>query len=473
MLDRILQFIKKFIPKKIFSLAWPIYHFLLGVMGNLIYRWPSQKLIVIGVTGTTGKTTTTYLIASMLRGAGYKVGYTSTAMFSNGNRDWINNKKMTMVGRLFTHKILRQMVKNGCQYAVIETSSEGIVQYRHRFIDYDVVLITGLYPEHIEAHGNFDNYREAKGMLFSRLKDCRTKYVDDHKFVRRAEGIKKLSLNRVKKTIIVNANDQYSSYFASFWAEEKYAFALRTEKILGTFENDVKKIVADISQTVDERRLVIDKTQIKINMLGRFNLVNILAAATVGLSQGVSLDDLKIGLEKITGVPGRLEKINEGQSFDIIVDYAFEPNAVRRLYETVNEQPHQKIIHVLGSTGGGRDKSRRPILGALAGELADYVIITDEDPYDENPLLIMEAVAQGAESVGKKRGVNLFIEPSRRQAIDRALGLAKDDDVVLITGKGSEQAICRAKGKKEKWDDREVCREEIAKYVAKKSRSMS
>jgi len=461
-MDRALQIIKRFIPKKIFSLAWPIYHFLLGVTANVIYRWPSQHLIVIGVTGTTGKTTTTYLIASMLRGAGYKVGYTSTAMFSDGNKDWINDKKMTMVGRLFTHKMLRKMLKNGCQYAIIETSSEGIVQYRHRFIDYDVVMITGLYPEHIESHGSFDNYREAKGMLFSRLKDCKTKYTDDHKNVKRAEGIKKLSLNRVKKTIVVNANDQYASYFASFWAEEKYAFSLRNEKVPGVFDESVNRVVADISQTDTERKLIINKVPITVNMLGRFNLTNILAAATVGLTQGISLEKIKIGLEKVAGVPGRLEKIIEGQSFSIIVDYAFEPNAVKRLYETINESAHGKIIHVLGSTGGGRDKSRRPVLGEIAGQLADIVIVTDEDPYDENPSLIIEAVAQGAESAGKKRNIDLFTDLSRRQAINKALSKARDNDVVLITGKGSEQAICRAKGKKEKWDDRAVCREELA-----------
>jgi UDP-N-acetylmuramoyl-L-alanyl-D-glutamate--2,6-diaminopimelate ligase len=236
---------------------------------------------------------------------------------------------------------------------------------------------------------------------------------------------------------------------------------LRNEKVLATFDESVQKIVADISQTNEDRRLMINKIPVTINMLGRFNLSNILAAATVGLSQGISLDKLKDGLEKIHGVPGRLEKISEGQSFTVIVDYAFEPRAVEKLYETIKEIKHEKIIHVLGSAGGGRDASRREILGEIAGREADLVIVTDEDPYDENPSLIIEAVAQGAEKVGKIRNTNLFTELSRRQAIHQALSLAKDNDIVLITGKGSEQAICRAKGKKESWDDRTVCREEL------------
>lgn len=198
-----------------------------------------------------------------------------------------------------------------------------------------------------------------------------------------------------------------------------------------------------------------------LNLLGEFNIYNSLAAAAVGLSQGLSLDTISKSLEKVRGVPGRMEFVDEGQNFKVLVDYAPEPESMKKLYETVRSSAFVssggKIIHVLGSAGGGRDKSRRPVLGRIAAENADYVIITNEDPYDEDPLEIINQVAVGA--VGKVESVNLFKILDRGEAIAKALGLARENDLVIITGKGSEQAICVANNKKIPWDDREKVRE--------------
>jgi len=344
MMDKILHKLKKLIPPKAWNYLWPIYHFGWGLLGNLFYRWPSQKMIVIGVTGTTGKTTSVYLIAKMLQSAGYKVGYTSTAMFGDGRREWLNNKKMTMVGRLFTFKLMRRMVKNQCQYVVVETSSEGIVQYRHRFINYDVVVVTGIYPEHLEAHGGFEAYLEAKGMLLAHLKDCKTKYADNQQRVKKAEtGLKKLSLNRVKKTIIINGDDEHRDYFLNFWAESKIAYnvterlplEIKDEDFIVKDHNFHRLLAAapEISRLGSKFVLCYDGVchkdrPINLKLLGAFSVANAMNAVGVGYALGLTLDQIKKGLESVAGVPGRLEQIGEGQPFTVIVDYAFEPRAV-------------------------------------------------------------------------------------------------------------------------------------------------
>ncbi len=480
-MNKLLAKIKKLIPKQLWSLLGPLYHFSLGLVGNMMYGNPSSKLIVIGVTGTTGKTTTVYLLAKMLEAAGYKTGFTSTAMFSDGQKEWLNDKKMTMVGRVFLFKMLKDMVGNGCQFAIVETTSEGIVQYRHRFINYDTILITGLYPEHIESHGSFENYKEAKGMLFAHLKECKTKYADKDKRVKRVEaGLKKLTLDRVKKTIIVNGDDEHKDFFLNHWAEVKYQYRLVPNAIdvkqnpLEEEDHNFKELVAtNFNITNKGSSFVLCESgecrqdKIHLNLLGDFNIANAMNAVSVGLAHGLDYEQIKKGLESVSGVPGRLEMIDAGQDFTVIVDYAFEPKAVAKLYETTKLLPHDKIIHVLGSTGGGRDVARRPVLGKLAGESADFVIVTNEDPYDDNPQIIIDQVFLGAEKAGKVEGRDLFRIMDRRQAIAKALSLAGREDIVLITGKGSEQAICVAGGEKIPWDDRKVAEEELLK-IAKK-----
>jgi len=485
-MDKIFHFIKRYLPRRFLAFFQPAYHFGLNWLGAVLYHHPSENLIVVGVTGTTGKTSSVFLIAKTLEMAGYKVGYTSTAMFNNGQKEWLNDKKMTMVGRFFTQKILRQMVNNKCQYAIIETTSEGIKQFRHRFINYDILIFTGLYPEHIESHGSFESYKQAKGKLFAHLKNCATKYADDYKIVHHPKSeLKKLNYNRVKKTIIANYDDDEANYFLNFWAEQKigYTCGVHSDKSKELNYNEELKqnielvkcdnivvsgqgtsfdvfLLSDFFVAHNKERKAIN---IKLNLLGDFSAVNAMTAVTAGLSQDLSLGQIKKGLENVKGITGRLEMINEGQHFTVVVDYAFEPKAVTKLYEAVKLIPHHKIIHVLGSAGGGRDKARRPVLGEIAGNQADYVIITNEDPYDENPLVIMEEVSLGAEKAGKTDKKDLFKILDRREAIKKALSLAGAGDILLLTGKGSEQAICVARGEKIPWDDRRVVREELLK----------
>jgi len=472
-MEKLFHLIKHYIPTKLFNALQPSYHYLLSALAAARYGWPSRKLIVIGVTGTTGKTSSVYLISRLLTAAGFKVGFTSTAIYNDGKNEWLNDKKMTMAGRFFTQRMLSKMVKNNCQYAIVETTSQGIEQFRHRFINYDILIFTGLYPEHIEAHGGFENYKQAKGKLFAHLKRCKTKYADDKKKVVKADdGFKKIAANRVKKVIIVNGDDEQADFFLSFWAESKYAYTNKNEcpPAGGTkLTNDKLQIVeyGDIRSDKDGVSFKVSQTEIQLNLLGEYNAVNAMTAVSLGLSQGLDMARIKNGLAQVKPMPGRMELIrNDNPAFTVIVDYAFEPNALLKVYETVLKLDHNKVIQVLGSAGGGRDIARRPKLGRLAGEKADLVIVTNEDPYDDDPKLIIDQVAIGAENAGKVLNKDLSKIDDRREAIRKALASAGENDIVLVTGKGSEQAICAADGKKIPWDDRTVVREELKRLAS-------
>jgi len=442
------ELLKKFIPS--FLLSW--YHWSLSWFASSFYGHPSEKLVVIGVTGTNGKSTVVNIIADILRAGGHRVGVSTTVNFYDGKQSRLNNLKMTMPGRFFLQHLMRKMVKNDCNYAVVETTSEGILQFRHSHIHYDVAVFTNLAPEHIERHGSFENYMQAKLKLFKHLQKL------PHK---------KLAGKKVEKIIVVNGDDKLAREFADFKVDKKYSFSVKNSQ--PGIDRVINLHADNLSLSSKVTSFTVSGVQFKNKaLLGEYNVENILAGVVTAVSQGMGVEECARAVARVPGVPGRLERIDLGQDFEVIVDYAPEPNSLKALYELLKIFPKKRLIHLLGSAGGGRDKSRRAVLGKMAGENADMVIVTNEDPYDEDPQAIIRAVADGAESAGKVRGESLLEIDSRQEAVRKALWLARPGDLVLLTGKGAEQAIVGKNGKKHPWDEREAVRQELLK-LAKKS----
>ncbi|MFH1194016.1 MAG: UDP-N-acetylmuramoyl-L-alanyl-D-glutamate--2,6-diaminopimelate ligase [bacterium] len=431
------ELIKKIAPK------WAInfYHLVLANLGALIYGFPSDKLIVIGVTGTKGKSTTSYLIAKLLEAAGYKVGLTSTIIFKIGKKEWLNDKKMTMLGRFGLQKMLREMVRAGVKYAVIETSSEGIAQHRNAGISYDVALFTNLSPEHLESHGSYDKYRAAKGKLFQGL----------------AYGKKK----EIPKTAVINLDDSEADYFLKL-NSRNIGFTLNN-----SYKKSAKEIISAEAVVVkdDGSEFKISGVNFKTKLLGKFNVYNIVGALAVCKILGAKLANLKKAVATLDSVPGRMEFINEGQNFQVVVDYAHEPASLKALYSIVREMPHKRVIHIFGGTGGGRDRARRPVMGEIADQNSQIIILTNDDPYGEDEMKIISDIKKGIAK--KKESESLYIIPDRKAAIVRGIGLAEAGDIVLITGKGCEQKMAIG-SKMIPWDDRAIAREAIAKLKIKK-----
>src|SRR4030042_6100347 len=439
------KIIKKFIP--FFAINW--YHFLLAFFGAAFHGFPSNRLTIIGVTGTNGKSTVVEFTAKILEKAGYKVASLSSIRFKIKNQEEPNLLKMTMPGRFKLQKFLRKAVNSGCQYAVIEVTSEGILQYRHKFIGFDIVIFTNLTPEHIEAHGSFENYKEAKGKLFKAL--------------------------RGKKISIVNLDDEAAKYFLDFPAKEKYGYSLEQNGWQPSNGENEKSIYRQIKaanyfwmQNKTGVSFEVEKILFNLNLPGEFNIYNALAAICVGLSQGISLDVCKLALNKIEGIPGRMELVIQ-EPFKVFVDYAFTPAALEKVYKTIrklrpeSQNINPEIICVLGAAGGGRDKWKRPVLGKIASQYCDQVFITNEDPYDENPMRIIEEVANGIKDDSVAGGTlpSVYRILDRKEAIGVALRLAEPGDVLINTGKGSEPWMCVAGGRKIPWDDKQIVSEEL------------
>ncbi len=418
-----LTLVKKFMPQSLLRVLRPAYHFLLALIGALYYRFPSKELVVVGVTGTKGKSSTAEILGNIFEAAGYTTAVLGTIKFKIGNTTERNLKKMTMPGRFFVQRFLRDAVSAGCTHAVVEMTSEGAVQYRQRFIDMDALIFTNLSPEHIESHGSYENYRDAKLSIARTL----ARSGKQHRFM------------------VANTDDKESILFLAIPHVEPVPYSLQ----------DAEDLIADEQHST----FVFHDTNVTSHLGGKFNVWNIIGAATAAMKLSVPLDAIARGIKNTAKIAGRMERIEAGQSFPVIVDYAHTPDSLEAIYGAFENFEN---ICVLGNTGGGRDKWKRPAMGALAEKYCAEIILTDEDPYDEDPKQILDEIAAGMKN--KKPQIIL----DRRQAIATALLLAKQKHrpAVLITGKGTDPFIMGSDGTKLEWDDRVVAMEEIQKLLA-------
>ncbi len=371
-----------------------IYHPLMAFVAACLYGFPSRRLAVIGITGTKGKSTTVELVAHILESAGKK------AVVSSSVRNAVSG--MTMPGCFKLQRLLRDGVSRGCGYAVIEVTSQGVVQSRHRFIKWAVAVFANLAPEHVEAHGGFEKYRAAKVAFFE------------------------YAAKNPDAAFVINKDDESAPYFVK--AARGY------------------------------KKILFGREEAPATLHGAFNGYNAGAALAVASALGIFEDVAKRAVADFKGVYGRMEFLQR-DPFTVVVDYAVTPDSLRAAYAAFFGS---RIISVFGCTGGGRDTWKRRVMGGIAGEACEAVVLTDDDSYDEDTESIMAEIEAGlvsAKDGAWKAGENYWKIANRKEAITKALSLARAGDVVLVTGKGGDRWLRMKRGTKIPWSDQDAIRD--------------
>ncbi len=407
-----------------------LYYKLVAILAAVRYGFPAQRLRVIAITGTKGKSTVTHITAKILESAGFKVGVASTIGFQIGSLQWANTTKQSTQGRFRLQKLLRMMVDDHCDVAILEVTSHALVQARLWGVNYDTAVLTNIQNDHLEYHGSFENYMHAKGLLFKILGSNERKH-----------GIEKVA--------VLPIEDEHYSYFSQFAKDRELAFGI-SKGFLHVEDMAYSATGCRFSLRVPNGIETID-----FKLPGEFNVRNALAAAGAAISCGVNLQSIKKGLEQEFVIPGRLERIDVGQPFTVLVDYAHTEESLEKVLELYKPLTKQKLWLVFGCTGGGRDVGKRSLMGAVADKFADMIIVTDDDSYTEDRMTIINNVCEG---IKRTEGEGLWKIRDRKEAIRLALSLAREGDTVIIAGKGCEP-IQILDGEKIEWDDRKVARE--------------
>lgn len=428
--------LRKVLPPSI--ILWT--HKIRGILAALIYRLPAKNIRVIMVTGTNGKTTTCHMMAAILQAANYKVAMATTIDFEIGQKRWKNLSKMTTLSPFALQKFIREAVNAGCHWLILETTSHAIAQHRIWGIKPKIAVLTNITHDHLDYHKTYEEYRDTKARIFLEAESA-----------------------------IINMDDKSAGYFLHLNLSQTVSYGLDAPVEKRPKKPDIlaKKIILEPTGSLFTCVTPQGQVAINLNLPGQFNIYNALAAIALAFVFRLNLGLVKSALEKIQNIPGRMEKVDLGQSFTVLIDYAHTPDALEKIYQTLAGSAG-RLIAVLGACGN-RDRSKRPIMGALAGRFAEIVIITNEDPYSEDPVKIIEEVASGVsrgqtKTNPKTPGKNFFKILSRREAIEKAFNSAQKDDIVLITGKGAEECMVWG-SKKIPWSDKKVVKELLLKRM--------
>ena len=478
---------------------WNGIHKMWAVLANLWYGRPSEKMVVVGVTGTNGKSSTCLILARILEAAGYTVGMSSGLVIKIGKDEQLNPEHMTMPGRHYLHRRLREMVRAGCDVAIVETTSEGIKQGRHLGVVYDVAVFTNLAPEHLASHeGSLEKYRGEKEKMFAglagskRKKEWILKQVQD-------DNTKKGGGGTVSKVIVVNGDDEQAEHFLKHDADQKVVFGIVSEEFSGSrlggrddnmekgslppirraWDDPVKEpaaltgqagsgtnvVATSVEYEKEGTRFVVGEQEFRTKLLSSMNVYNAMAALSAARALGVSDEAIQEGLDATTGIPGRMEFIENNRGIYALVEHAHTPDAYEKLFPFLKEVfPDSRFIAAFGSAGGGRDATKRPKLGAIAARYCDELVLMEEDSYDTPTMEILDDIEKGilrqAQDDNKNVSVHKF--ETRQEGIEKAVSLAERGDLVMILGKGAEPTVKR-KDSEIPWDDREVLRDVLGK----------
>lgn len=416
------KIVKVFIPTTLFKKIEPFGHLIEAVVYNVLYGFPARKMKVIGITGTNGKTTTTYMVHRMLVDAGIKTGMMSTVAYGVDNDIRLQTYHMTNVPVPALMKRLKWMKKQGIEWLVLETTSHALAQNRVWGVPFSVAVMTNVTHEHLDYHGTFESYRDAKRKLFQLAN-------------KNKKGL---------RTGVVNTDDESARLFSSD-VLNPIGYGLKSGHIRA--ENVQLTPAGSTYMAVTDT----ETYNVTCNIPGSFNVSNSLAAVGVGQALGLTKAQIEQGIAALDGVAGRMTRIDEGQDFDVIVDFAHTPDSFEKLFKDLKPVVQGKLIVLFGSAGR-RDEAKRAVQGELAGKYADEVVVTEEDDRDIDGQEIMNQIAEGAESAGKQRDKDLFLVHDRTDAIQFAINRATAGDTVLLLGKGHEKTIERANGENP-WDE--------------------